>query len=70
MLPGGLVVFAGRGWTRVLEYVQVSRLYRRGVGRHGSVGGGAGVLVGVGHGVGGQGWVLEGLGDVGGDVDE
>ena len=38
------------------------------VDRHGSVGGGAGVLVGVGHSVGGQGRVLEVLGDVGSNV--
>ena len=68
MLPGGLVVFAGRGWTRELEYVRVSRLYGKAVGRHGSVGGGAGVLVGVGHGVRGQGRVLDVLGDVGSNV--
>ena len=68
MLPGGLAVFAGRGWTRVLESVRVSRLYSRAVGRHGSVGGGAEVFVGVGHGVRGQGRVLDVLGDVGSDV--
>ena len=57
MLPGGLVVFTGRGWTRELEYVRVSRLYREAVGSHGNVGDDAGVLIGVGPGVGGQGQV-------------
>ena len=68
MLPGGLVVFTGRGWTRELEYVRVSRLYREAVGSHDSVGGDAGVLVGVGHGVGGQGRVHDDLGVVDSNV--
>jgi hypothetical protein len=68
VLPGGLVVFTGRGWTRELEYVRVSRLYREAFGSHDSVGGGAGVLVGVGHGVGGKGRVHGVLGVVGSNV--
>ena len=50
------------------EYVRVSRLYKGRVGRQGSGGGDDsddGVLIGVGHGAGGQGRVLDVVGDEG-----
>ena len=47
------------------EYVRVSKLYKGRVGRQGSDGGDDGVLIGVGHGVGGQGRVLDVVGDEG-----